>query len=56
VPNEKTPNQICTISIVFPIEADDKAIECKKKISEVISDLPEARVDFRIMEIPKRVV
>ena len=52
VPKDQ-PKQICTITVAFPPESDDAAIEVKKKIGEVTRDLPDARIDFRIMNIPQ---
>ena len=45
--NEK--KEICTISIMFPVESDDKAIEYKKRIAELLKDKPEAQIQFSIM-------
>lgn len=56
-PDEPKPqNQVCTITIAFPVDSDDKAIEYKKKISSIVADIPEARVEFRIMTMGKRIV
>lgn len=58
-PEETIPTQkVCTINIAFPVDNDDTAIEYKKKISAVITDLPKVIVDFNIRDIelpPKRV-
>ena len=47
------PKQICTITVAFPVESDDVAIAVKKLIGEATKDLPDARVDFRIMNMPQ---
>ncbi len=52
-PETKNVPEICTITIVFPVASDDDAIEYKKKIGDVIKDIPDARVDFRIMTLGK---
>lgn len=47
---KKTPTlQICTIHVGFPIESDEQAIEYKKKIADIIADIPKARIDFSII-------
>ena len=47
----ESPKQVCSITVVFPVESDDAAIDVKKKIGEVVSDVEDARVDFRIMNM-----
>ena len=56
MPNEPeiTMNQVCSISIAFPVEDDNEAIQLKKKIEQALKDNPEARVDFRITKMPNR--
>ncbi len=52
---ENKPNamkQVCGMRIAFPIESDEQAIEYKKKISAVLSDLTNVRLDFNITDIP----
>lgn len=53
-PNETTQNplpkqEICTIRIIFPVKSDDQAIGFKKKITEILSDIPDAAINFSIM-------
>lgn len=52
-PPEKneSPKQVCTINVVFPCDSDENAIWIKKKISEAVSETPDARIDFRIMNL-----
>lgn len=50
-PETKIPNQICTITLVFPVDTDDEAIALKKKIDIAVSETPKVRVDFRIMNM-----
>ncbi len=45
--------QICRITITFPIESDDKAIEYKKKIASLMAEAAEAQIQFSLMNIPK---
>ena len=50
--NEK--QEMCSIRIMFPVESDEKAIEYKKKIAEVLADLPEKTMQFGLSESPHR--
>lgn len=52
--NDKIPDEIelCTIRIAFPVETDDQAIEYKKKISDVLSDIPQVRIEFNLTTVP----
>ena len=46
----ENPNkEICTIRIVFPVESDEQAIGCKKKIGEIMRGIPEVQTQFAIM-------
>lgn len=42
-------NQICTIRIAFPVETDEQAIAYKKKISEILSSIENARIEFTLL-------
>ena len=48
---EKT--EVCTITVAFPVGSDDEAIDVKKKIGEIVKEVADARVDFRIMSLGK---
>ena len=48
------PKEICKITLTFPVESDEKALELKKKISEVIAELSDAQVQFSLMNMPTR--
>ncbi|GAH11557.1 unnamed protein product [marine sediment metagenome] len=55
--NERTTptpdkQEICTIRIIFPVESDEDAIECKKKIQNTLSDKPDVLFDFTIKSMP----
>lgn len=41
--------ELCTIRIMFPVESDEKAIEYKKKIAAILSEIPEAQIQFALM-------
>ena len=45
----KDSSEICTIRIVFPVESDEKAIEYKRKIKDVLSDISDVQIHFAIM-------
>ncbi len=51
--NDKS-KQVCTITVIFPVESDEDAIIVKKKIGEAIGPVSEARIDFRIMQVMPR--
>jgi len=46
---------VCSIQIGFPVTSDEQAIEYKRKIGEILADIPNARIDFTLTSIPKRV-
>ncbi|MBA7680008.1 hypothetical protein ES703_88315 [subsurface metagenome] len=47
--------ELCTIRIMFPVESDEKAIEYKKKINDILSDIPDAIIEFGIRTIPPKI-
>jgi len=49
---EKEKQEVCTIRIMFPVNSDEDAIECKKKIAAVLADNPEAITEFSIRAMP----
>lgn len=49
---KKQPGQVCSIRIMFPVETDEKAIEYKKKIGDVLADIPQVRIEFSLMSRP----
>jgi len=54
VENEKktAPIQVCSIRIAFPVESDEQAIDYKKKINDVLADIPQVRIEFSLMSRP----
>lgn len=48
------PKEICSIRIMFPVTSDEQAIEYKKKIGDILSDIPTAFIEFSIKTIPPR--
>ena len=45
-------SEACTIRILFPVESDEQAIAIKQKIGEVISDIPDANMQFSLTTMP----
>ncbi|KKN15626.1 hypothetical protein LCGC14_0984130 [marine sediment metagenome] len=41
--------QTCIISVNFPVENDEQAIEYKKKITAVLSEMPNAKIQLMLM-------
>lgn len=51
-PKETSKPEICQIRIVFPVDSDEQAIEYKKKIVTILSEIPDAQVHFSLMSMP----
>lgn len=49
---EKSKAEVCSIRIIFPVQSDEQALECKKKISEALSDITDVQIQFSIMTPP----
>ena len=45
--------EVCTIQIAFPVDSDEQAIGYKKKITEILSDIPKVRIEFALTSLPK---
>ncbi len=43
--------EVCTIRIMFPVDSDEQAIDCKKKIRAVLKDIPDVNIQFSMMDI-----
>lgn len=50
-PNQ-APKQVCSIRIMFPVDTDEQAIECKKKIAVALSEIKNAQINFSLMNTP----
>lgn len=48
---KQTVSEICSIRIMFPVESDEQAIEYKKKITALLSEISEAQLQFSIMPV-----
>ncbi len=46
---DKDPKQVCSLTIIFPIDNDEQAIEYKKKITAILSEISDAQIRFSIM-------
>lgn len=49
---EQPKQEVCTIRIMFPVTSDEDAIDCKKKVTEALSDKPNVQIQFGITSIP----
>jgi len=52
---EQKPKQreVCSIRIMFPVESDEQAIEYKKKISAILADNPQVRIEFSLSNMSR---
>lgn len=46
--------EVCSIRIMFPVQSDEQAIEYKKKIAAILSDVPDVQVHFSISTFTTR--
>lgn len=46
--------ELCSITVVLPVESDEQAMDVKKKVQAAIADNPEAVVDFRLRSLPSK--
>lgn len=52
---ENTPNkQLCRMTLTFPVESDERAIDMKKKITTILTELPDAQIQFSLMNLPTK--
>ncbi|GAI98584.1 unnamed protein product [marine sediment metagenome] len=51
---DKDKKELCTIRIIFPVESDEKAIEYKKKIADLLAEIPDAQIQFGLSSVPTR--
>lgn len=49
---DKSKQEVCTIRIMFPVESDEQAIACKKKLAEALSDISDVVTHFSIGTMP----
>jgi hypothetical protein len=41
--------QVCSIRIMFQVDTDEKAFDCKKKIATLFTDNPDVHITFSLM-------
>ncbi|GAI62988.1 unnamed protein product [marine sediment metagenome] len=46
---EQDKKELCTIRIMFPVTSDEQAIEYKRKIAAILSEIPDAQIQFSLM-------
>lgn len=51
---KKPPTQVCSLRIMFPVDTDEQAIEYKRKITDILVDIPQARIEFSLSSLPMR--
>lgn len=44
-------NQLCVITIIFPVRSDDEIMAVKKKVSETVKELPRVKTELRITDM-----
>jgi len=49
---DQDKQEICSIRIMFPVNSDDEAIAYKKKIAAILSEIPDAQIQFSLMQTP----
>lgn len=50
-PLDTNNEQLCFVTIVFPVPDDDTLIKIKNGINAVLKELPKVKVELRIAEI-----
>ena len=43
--------ELCTMRIAFPVESDEQAIAVKKKITEILAEIPDAAIQFSLQPV-----
>ena len=49
---EKPNKEVYSIRIMFPVESDEQAIEYKKKVASLLSEIPDVTLQFSLMTPP----
>lgn len=44
-------NQLCVITVIFPVGDDAQIISVKKKVFEMVADLPKVKTEMRITDM-----
>lgn len=48
------PQQICSLRIGFPVASDEEAIAYKKKLTAILTDIPQMRIEFSLSSMPSQ--
>jgi len=49
---QSSPKQVCSIRIMFPVDTDEEGINYKRKITNILSPIPDAQIQFSLMTGP----
>ncbi|GAI70792.1 unnamed protein product [marine sediment metagenome] len=49
---EQDKKEVCTMRVMFPVASDEQAIDVKKKIAALLTDIADAMIDFRLSPMP----
>ncbi len=49
---EQLNQEICSIRIMFPVQSDEQALDCKKKIQTALGDIENVNIQFSITNMP----
>lgn len=44
-------NQLCVITIIFPVVDDNQIISVKKEVFEAVAELPKVKTEMRITDM-----
>ncbi|KKK83653.1 hypothetical protein LCGC14_2791210 [marine sediment metagenome] len=53
-PKDTSEQEICTIKIMFPVTNDEQAIGIRRDIKNMLSSIPDSRIQFSLVDVPKR--
>ncbi|KKM71583.1 hypothetical protein LCGC14_1429140 [marine sediment metagenome] len=51
---EQSKSEVCSIRILFPVESDEQAIEYKKKIDTILSEVKDVQINFGLTTMPSK--
>lgn len=52
--NDAKQKEICRMTLTFPVDTDEQAIDIKKKVGAVLSELQDAQINFSLMNLPTK--
>jgi len=50
---EQPNKEVCSITLMFPVESDEQALVIKSKMKDLVKDIEGVRFDFRITAMSK---